>query len=112
MYPPGVPQTTFPPSQWQGDPQPLLRVPEPYPVHSAPGVHVPAGAHVAPAAGDGYGYRGAPGPQERPGAHAPTPTPLYDLLVLEWQAVGRCSPECCRHGAPEAGHDRGRPDFR
>ncbi|MFD7084617.1 hypothetical protein [Streptomyces sp. NPDC059918] len=93
MYPPSVP-STFPPSQWLGAPQPRHLAPEPYP---------------APA--DGYGYRGAPAPQGRPGTHS-APTPLYDLLVLEWQAVGRCSPECCRHGAPEAAHDRGRPDFR
>ncbi|MFF4369404.1 hypothetical protein [Streptomyces sp. NPDC001594] len=31
-------------------------------------------------------------------------TPLYDSLVLEWQGLDRCSPECCRPGMTPVHH--------
>ncbi|MET8753215.1 hypothetical protein ABZW32_24425 [Streptomyces sp. NPDC004667] len=34
-------------------------------------------------------------------------TPLYDMLVHEWQYLGRCSPECCRPGMVQIHHGFG-----
>ncbi|MFJ7209222.1 hypothetical protein ACIQWR_37530 [Streptomyces sp. NPDC098789] len=31
-------------------------------------------------------------------------TPLYQMLVHEWQYLGRCSPECCRPGMAQIHH--------
>ncbi|MFE3765436.1 hypothetical protein ACFXPI_27165 [Streptomyces sp. NPDC059104] len=42
-----------------------------------------------------------------PAAHAvynDPQTPLYQMLVHEWQYLGRCSPECCRPGMAQIHH--------